>query len=201
MNHTHTARRLAVVLAALFAGASVALPAMGTSVNEPTYLVVTDTPEGIVEKIVTESELDIMVTCNADAPTTPSCTNGPLTRFSAAGHGLVLPIPSGFGTPAGDVAAKKMIFTSFLRSSTTERIFRCEVTQTPAPAGTGAIAFTCFPGSGSFPPVGSAMTQTAVGLAAPQGGAGDTTSLTAYQSTGGAVLIPGLGKFTAQLTN
>lgn len=191
--------RLSVLLAAIVAGASFGLaPAAGSS--EPAYVLVLDTPEGIVERTLSQEEADAMLTCGIDSPTTPSCVNGPRTRVFAAGHGLLLPIPSGFSTPAGNVPVHKMMFTSFLRSASTERIFRCEVLETPAPAGSGAVTFTCFPGSGSFPPVGASMTQTAIALAAPQGGAADTTSLQVYQQTGGQVILPGLGKVTAQLT-
>ncbi|HUR69604.1 MAG TPA: hypothetical protein VM370_10190 [Candidatus Thermoplasmatota archaeon] len=190
---------LAASLVAMFAFGAFAAPAATAEVTK--YVLVLDTPEGIIEREVTQSEVDIMLTCSADAPTVASCVNGPATRVSAAGHGLLLPIPSGFSSPAGTVPVHKMIFTSFLRSNAaTERVFRCEVTETPAPAGTGAIAFTCFPGAGGFPPVGSAMTQEAVGLLATQGGAADTTSLQVYQATGGDVVLAGLGKFSAQLT-
>lgn len=191
---------IAIAFVTLFAASTllVAAPAAGSA--EPRYLLVVDTPEGIVETIVTQSEVDATRTCALDAPTTVSCTNGPVTRSFAAGHGLLLPIPSGFTTPAGVVPVHKMMFTSFLRSASTERIFRCEVTETPAPAGTGAITFSCFPGSGAFPPVGASMTQTAIAFAVTTGGATDTNALSVYQSTGGQVLLPGLGRVTAQLT-
>lgn len=199
MTHTFSARMIAATLVAMLALGAFAAPAATAEVTK--YVQILDTPEGIVQTELTQSEVDVMLTCSADAPTVASCMNGPATRVLAAGHGILLPIPSGFGSPAGTVPVHKMIFTSFLRSSAgTERIFRCEVNEAPAPAGTGAVSFTCFPASGTFPPVGASMTQEAVALAATQGGATDTYSLQVYQATAGDVVIPGAGKFNAQLT-
>lgn len=197
MTHTKT-RIFAASLVAMFTLAAFAAP---SAAAEQKYLVVLDTPEGMIEREVTQSELDVMLVCSADAPLSPTCFNGPAVRSFAAGHGLVLPIPSGFGTPAGNVPAHKMIFTSFLRSNAgTERVFRCELNQLPPPAGSGSTTFACFPGAGAFPPIGSTMTQEATGLLATQGGAGDTVALQVYQATGGDVVLAGLGKFRAQLT-
>ena len=170
------------------------VPAVGAA--EAKYLVVLDTPDGIVQHTVTQSELDATTRCNANAPSVPSCVNGPVPMIGFASHGLALPIPSGFTVGGVGAPVHKEIFTSFLRSPTTERIFRCEINEGQAPT-----AFSCFPGSGSFPPVGSQMTQTAIGFAATTGGSGDTTALTVYQQSGGQVLLPGVGAFTAQLLN
>lgn len=189
---------IATAIVAMMASGVFAAPA---AAFEQKYMLVSDTPEGIVQREITQSELDVIVQCGIDSPTTSTCTNGPLPRVGAS-HGLALPIPSGFTTPAGNVPVHKMIFTSFLRSNAgTERIFRCEVNEAPAPAGTGAVTFACFPGSGTFPPVGSSMTQFAAALAATNGGAADTASLQAYQASGGQILLPGLGRVTAQLQN
>lgn len=198
MSRTHIQRWLTISVLALLAGTALATPA--ASVGEARYLLVLDTPEGIVEQEMTQSEVDATRTCGINAPEAVSCTNGPVTRISAAGHGLLLPIPTGFDTAAGNVPVKKMHFVSILSTSATERVFRCEVTQTPAPAGNGVATFACFPGSGSFPPVGASMTQTAYGLAHAQGGSADTTSYEVFKASGGDVVLPGLGKITAQLT-
>lgn len=175
------------------------------SAEEAKYLVVSDTPEGIVQKVMTESELDVVLRCNVDSPTTPTCTNGPLayTGFFLS-HGIALPIASGFSTPAGGVPVHKMQATSILSSATTSRVFRCEINESPAPApaGTGgATTFQCFAGSGSFPPRGSTIQQDMYSFLTVQGGAADTTALSLYQQTGGEVHLAGLGKVTAQLTH
>lgn len=199
MTHIVSTRMIAASLVAMFAFGAFAAPA--AVAFEQKYILVSDTPAGIVSREVTQSELDEIRQCAIDSPTSATCMNGPILRVGAT-HGLALPIPSGFSTPAGSVPAHKMIFTSFLRSNAgTERIFRCEVTETPAPAGNGAVAFACFPGAGSFPPVGSMMTQTAYAFAATQGGASDTYALQVFQATGGSVVLPGLGRVTAQLQN
>lgn len=197
------------LVAAVTTGAFAASPA---SAEEAKYLVVSDTPEGIVQKVMTQSELDAIARCTLNAPDTPSCANGPVRRGFSASHGLALPIPSGFSSAAGTVPVHQMAFTSILSSATTARTFRCDVNENPLPSvssgvgGTaGAIQFRCFAGSGSFPPIGAMMTQTAIGFATPSTNtasaqAGDQTALTIYTTTGGAVLIPGLGTVTAQLT-
>lgn len=194
------------LVAAVTTGAFAASPA---SAEEAKYLVVSDTPEGIVQKVMTQSELDAIARCTINAPETPSCANGPVRRGFSASHGLALPIPSGFSTAAGVVPVHQMAFTSILSSATTARTFRCDVNENdlPAPAGDGlsGVVFRCFAGSGSFPPLGAMMTQTAIGFATPSthttsAQAGDQTALTIYTTTGGAVLIPGLGTVTAQLT-
>lgn len=190
---------IAALVSIIAAGTLVASPA---AAEEAKYLIVLDTPEGITQKVMTESELDITLRCLVAAPSAPMCTNGPLsyTGFFLS-HGLALPIPSGTSTPAGAVPVKQLAFTSVLSSATTTRTFRCDVNEN---AQTTGIEFRCFPGSGSFPPRGSSVKQTAIGFATPSHDttgplAGDQTALSIYTQTGGQVLIPGLGSVTAQL--
>lgn len=181
-----------------------AAPFAASDATEERWLVVLDTPTGLVQRVETSSVRDVSLRCTADAPSRPLCTNGPLVATPRVGHGLALPIPSGAGTPVADVPAKRMVFVSFLESASTLTSFRCVVNENalPEPVGTGGeVALACFSGSGSFPPAGVAVVQTAIAFAATTGAASDSVAVDVYALTAGGVLLPGVGKFTAQLEN
>lgn len=167
---------------------------------EQQYLVILDTPDGMVQRVLAESELDVTLTCSVDAPSAPSCQNGPIVRVFGASHGIALPIPSGFTSPAGNVPFHQVRVLSILTSTTTERVFHCTIWQANGPVtfGCGTPAST-----GSFPPIGAAMTQTAVGIFTPAHAAnspllGDQTTEQLYFDAD--ILVPGFGKFNAVLT-
>ena len=132
--------------------AAPAASAVNTGLTEITgWYAVYDTPEGVVTEIVPAS--DAFASCGGTAPVVSSCVNTGVRVFGAT-HGFAFPIFA----PAGKIVFVGHGLSSLAGSDGRTRDFHCDFvrvdTQAPA-APVNACA-----GSGTFPSVGSALTQT-----------------------------------------